>query len=135
MKKLISNLNVRIAMGLANTNAVGRNAAVAVVTTLLASHAFALDANTSINGLINLFKLTVSLFQWAMVVSGMVSICYGLLKWKKKGQDNGGDQVEARQIWMPIAAGAAMICIWAIVEFAVTAAGGNTSDVGRVQSF
>lgn len=135
MKKLISNLNVRIAMGLANTSAVGRNAAVAVVTTLLASHAFALDANTSINGLINLFKLTVSLFQWAMVVSGMVSICYGLLKWKKKGQDNGGDQVEARQIWMPIAAGAAMICIWAIVEFAVTAAGGNTSDVGRVQSF
>lgn len=135
MKNLISNLNVRIAMGLANSNAAGRNAAVAVATAVLGSSAFALDANTSVNGMINLMKLGVSLFQWAMVLAGMASICYGLLKWKKKGQDNGGDQVEARQIWMPIAAGAAMICIWAIVEFAVTAAGGSTSDVGRVQSF
>lgn len=135
MKKLISNLNVRIAMCLANTSAVGRNAAVVVATTVLASHAFALDANTSVNGMINLMKLGIQLFQWAMVLAGMGSICYGLLKWKKKGQDNGGDQVEARQIWMPIAAGAAMICIWAIVEFAVTAAGGNTSDIGRTNSF
>ncbi|CAN7776060.1 hypothetical protein LJR290_007806 [Variovorax sp. LjRoot290] len=135
MKKLISNLNVRIAVGLANTNGFGRNVAVAVATSVLASQAFALDANTSVQGLINLFKSGVQLFQWAMVLAGMASICYGLLKWKKKGQDNGGDQVEARQIWMPIAAGAAMICIWAIVEFAVTAAGGNTSDIGRVQSF
>ncbi|CAN7784779.1 hypothetical protein LJR175_008432 [Variovorax sp. LjRoot175] len=135
MKKLISNLNVRIAMGLANTNTIGRNAVVALAASVLASHAFALDANTSVNGLINLFKLGIQLFQWAMVLSGMASICYGLLKWKKKGQDNGGDQVEARQIWMPIAAGAAMICIWAIVEFAVTAAGGNTSDIGRTNSF
>jgi hypothetical protein len=135
LKKLISNLNVRIAMGLANSSAIGRNAAVAVATTLVASHAFALDANSSVNGLINLFKLGIQLFQWAMVLAGMASICYGLLKWKKKGQDNGGDQVEARQIWMPIAAGAAMICIWAIVEFAVTAAGGNTSDIGSTRSF
>jgi hypothetical protein len=135
MKKLISNMNVRIAMGLANTSVVGRNAAVALATSLVASHAFALDANTSVQGLINLMKSGVQLFQWAMVLAGMASICYGLLKWKKKGQDNGGDQVEARQIWMPIAAGAAMICIWAIVEFAVTAAGGNTSDIGRSQSF
>lgn len=135
MKKLISNLNVRIAMGLANTNALGRNVAVAIATSMVASHAFALDANTSVQGLINLMKSGVQLFQWAMVLAGMASICYGLLKWKKKGQDNGGDQVEARQIWMPIAAGAAMICIWAIVEFAVTAAGGNTSDIGRTQSF
>lgn len=135
MKNLISNLNVRIAMALANHPALGRNAAVAVATTALTSSAFALDANTSVNSLIQLFKLGVTLFQWAMVLGGMASICYGLLKWKKKGQDNGGDQVEARQIWMPISAGAAMICIWAIVEFAVTAAGGSTSDIGRVQSF
>ncbi|VTU44968.1 DUF6750 family protein [Variovorax sp. RA8] len=135
MKNLISNLNVRIAMALANNAALGRNAAVAVATTALTSSAFALDANTSVNSLIQLFKLGVTLFQWAMVLGGMASICYGLLKWKKKGQDNGGDQVEARQIWMPISAGAAMICIWAIVEFAVTAAGGSTSDIGRVQSF
>ncbi len=112
MKNLISNLNVRIAMALANNAALGRNAAVAVATTALTSSAFALDANTSVNSLIQLFKLGVTLFQWAMVLGGMASICYGLLKWKKKGQDNGGDQVEARQIWMPISAGAAMICIW-----------------------
>jgi len=135
LKKLISNLNVRIAMGLASRGTFGRNVAVAAATTLLASHAFALDANTSVNALINLFKSGIQLFQWAMVLSGMASICYGLLKWKKKGQDNGGDQVDFRQIWMPIAAGAAMICIWAIVEFSVTAAGGNTSDVGKVQTF
>lgn len=135
MKNLIANLNVRIAMGLANHAALGRNAAVAVATTAIASSAFALDANTSVNSLINLFKLGITLFQWAMVLGGMASICYGLLKWKKKGQDNGGDQVEARQIWMPISAGAAMICIWAIVEFTVTAAGGSTGDIGKVQSF
>lgn len=135
MKNLISNLNLRIAIGLANYGPVGRNAAVAVVSTALASSAFALDANSSVNSMINLFKSGVTLFQWAMVLGGMSSICYGLLKWKKKGQDNGGDQVEARQIWMPIAAGAAMICIWAIVEFAVTAAGGNTSDIGRTSNF
>jgi hypothetical protein len=135
MKKLISNLNVRIAMGVANNNAIVRKAAVAIATAMIAGHAFALDANSSVQGMINLMKSGVQLFQWAMVLSGMASICYGLLKWKKKGQDNGGDQVEARQIWMPIAAGAAMICIWAIVEFAVTAAGGNTSDIGRTQNF
>ena len=135
MKNLIANLNVRIAMSLVNHAALGRNAAVAVATTAIASSAFALDANTSVNSLINLFKLGITLFQWAMVLGGMASICYGLLKWKKKGQDNGGDQVEARQIWMPIAAGAAMICIWAVVEFVVTAAGGSTSDIGRTSSF
>lgn len=135
MKNLIANLNVRIAMGLVNHAVLGRNAAVAVATAALASSAFALDANTTVNSLINLFKQGITLFQWAMVLGGMASICYGLLKWKKKGQDNGGDQVEARQIWMPISAGAAMICIWAIVEFAVTAAGGSTGDIGKVQSF
>lgn len=132
---MISNLNVRIAMCLSLPSGAARNAVVAVAATGLASSAFAIDANASANSLINLIKLGVTLFQWAMVLAGMASICYGLLKWKKKGQDNGGDQVEARQIWMPIAAGTAMICIWAVVEFAVTAAGGSTGDVGRVQTF
>lgn len=135
MKNLISNLNVRLAMSLALPSAAARNAVVGVAAAALASSAFALDANTSVNSLINLMKQGVTLFQWAMVLGGMASICYGLLKWKKKGQDNGGDQVEARQIWMPLSAGAAMICIWAIVEFVVTAAGGSTGDIGRTQGF
>uniref|UniRef100_UPI000AEBA92F DUF6750 family protein n=1 Tax=Pseudomonas aeruginosa TaxID=287 RepID=UPI000AEBA92F len=112
-----------------------RSAAVTVAAALMSTSAFALDANSSVQSLINLLKSGVTLIQWALILMGMASIGYGLMKWKKKGQDNGGDQVEARQIWMPMAAGAAMICVWAVVEFAVTSAGGSTSDIGRTNSF
>lgn len=139
MKTTIKNAKARIANAtLFHNPTVMRRAAVAVtvaLTTTMSSSAFALDANSSVQSLINLIKSGVTLIQWGLVFMGMVSIGYGLLKWKKKGQDNGGDQVEARQIWMPIAAGAAMICIWAVVEFAVTSAGGSTSDIGKVQGF
>ncbi|MBS0454098.1 MAG: hypothetical protein JSS14_22575 [Proteobacteria bacterium] len=134
MKKLMSHAHSRLAMGCAFCSpAVVRGTAIALASALVTTHAFAIDANTSVNGMINLIKLGVTLVQWALVLVGMGSIGYGLMKWKKKGQENGGDQVEARQIWMPIAAGAAMICIWAVVEFVVTAAGGSSSDIGRVQ--
>ena len=136
MKKLMSNLHARIAMGSAYCSpAVARATSVALVSALATSHAFAIDATTSVSGMINLAKLGVTLIQWGLVLAGMSSIGYGLMKWKKKGQENGGDQVEARQIWMPIAAGAAMICVWAVVELVVTSAGGSTSDIGRVQGF
>lgn len=136
MKKLITNCKARIATAtMFHSPAALRGVAVTFTAALMSSSAFALDANSSVQGLINLIKSGVTLIQWGLVLMGMVSIGYGLMKWKKKGQDNGGDQVEARQIWMPIAAGAAMICIWAVVEFAVTSAGGSTSDIGKTQSF
>ena len=43
-----------------------------------------------VNG-INLAKLVVTLIQWALVIAGMSSIGYGLMKWKKKGQENDND--------------------------------------------
>ena len=136
MKKLMSHAHARLAMGSAFCSpAIVRGTAIALASALVTSHAFAIDANAAVNNGINLAKLVVTLIQWALVIAGMSSIGYGLMKWKKKGQENGGDQVEARQIWMPIAAGAAMICIWAVVEFVVTAAGGSTSDIGRTSSF
>ncbi|WP_298706065.1 DUF6750 family protein [Variovorax gossypii] len=136
MKKLITNCQARIASAtMLHGPATMRSAAVTVAAALMSTSAFALDANSSVQSLINLLKSGVTLIQWALILMGMASIGYGLMKWKKKGQDNGGDQVEARQIWMPMAAGAAMICVWAVVEFAVTSAGGSTSDIGRTSSF
>lgn len=135
MKKLITNCHARIAAISLHSPTLARGAAVALAAALMSPSAFALDANSSVQALINLIKSGVTLIQWGLILMGMVSIGYGLMKWKKKGQDNGGDQVEARQIWMPLAAGAAMICIWAVVEFAVTSAGGSTSDIGRTSSF
>jgi len=136
LKKLITNCQARIASAtMLHGPATMRSAAVTVAAALMSTSAFALDANSSVQSLINLLKSGVTLIQWALILMGMASIGYGLMKWKKKGQDNGGDQVEARQIWMPMAAGAAMICVWAVVEFAVTSAGGSTSDIGRTSSF
>ncbi len=94
-----------------------------------------INATAAATSLQNLGKLLVQVIQIGLVVAGMTAIGYGLMKWRKKGSDAGGDQVEARQILMPIAAGAAMICIWAVVEFVVTAGGGATSDIGKTKTF
>lgn len=136
MRKLISELNARAVSAAFHITPLRARLAVAgVVCAVSVGHAFALDASASIQSGTNLVKSAVTLIQWILILAGMGSIGYGLAKWRKKGADNGGDQVEARQIWMPIAAGAGMICIWAIVEFVITAAGGSTSDVGRTQGF
>jgi hypothetical protein len=136
VKKLISDLNARaISASFHITPLRARLAVAGVICAISVGHAFAVDANASVQAGTNFMKSLVTFIQWALVLAGMGSIGYGLAKWRKKGTDNGGDQVEARQIWMPIAAGAGMICIWAIVEFVVTAAGGSSSDIGRSSSF
>ncbi|TAL65702.1 MAG: hypothetical protein EPN79_11010 [Burkholderiaceae bacterium] len=144
--RLLSRLQVVVAMtatfftGLAAASRVRFLSMLQIVVAVIATSfcglaSASIDATTAVTSLTTLIKSGVTLIQYGLIIMGMISIGYGLMKWKKKGQDNGGDQVEARQIWMPIAAGAAMICLWAVVQFVVTSAGGSTGDIGAVQSF
>lgn len=136
MRKLISELNARAVSAAFHITPLHTRLAVAgVVCALSVGQAFAIDANQAVQSGTNLVKSTVTLVQWLLILGGLGSIGYGLAKWRKKGADNGGDQVEARQIWMPIAAGAGMICVWAIVELVATAAGGSQADIGKSQNF
>lgn len=95
----------------------------------------AINATAAATGYTQLVKLVITAAQYTLVVAGVLSIGYGLNKWRKKGHDNGGDQIEARQIFMPIAAGTAMICIWAVVSFVVSVGGGSDADIGATHAF
>lgn len=135
MKAKLASLSARVSQAKLAASMKVHAASVGALTLLLGEAAHAeINANSAATNLTAFMRLLITLLTYALIVCGIASIGYGLMKWRKKGQDNGGDQVEARQIIMPIIAGAAMICLWAVVEFVVTAGGGSSSDIGRTST-
>jgi hypothetical protein len=77
-------------------------------------------------GLKSFIELTIT----TALLGGIISVMYGLFNWSKKGLGR-GDDIETRQIVIPIIAGGLLSILMWVLKTVVETGGASSGDIGK----